>query len=508
MKAMSLEIFEINLGPIKQPRRGRSMMTHQDVVVVGAGISGIAAGYNLKKNCPSKSFTIFEGRSDLGGTWDLFRYPGIRSDSDMHTLGFRFKPWIHDKSIADGHSILEYLNETVDEFKLREKIVFNHKVISANWLATDNLWHLEILHGDITTKMTCNFLFMCGGYYSYDNPYQPSFPGQENFLGPVIHPQFWDEDLDYSNKRIAVIGSGATAVTLVPALAKKAGHVFMLQRSPTYIASSPSEDSWNQILKKFFSTKLTYFIIRWKNILWQSFTFNLAKKYPETIKKRLLEQVQELLGPDFNIQKHFTPTYNPWDQRICLVPDGDLFESLKAGSSSVKTDLIDSFNKNGIALKSGEQLDVDIIITATGIELNALSNIDVSMDGVAVEPHNKLAYKGMMLGGIPNLAFSFGYVNASWTLRADLTCEYVCRLLNQMDKQGVTTCCPEEDPQALADDDYINFSSGYVQRALNRMPKQGKKSPWRNYQNYLLDILYVRVFSIKDKTLRFYNPKN
>ena len=483
-------------------------MTHQDIVVVGAGISGIAAAYNLQKSCPTKSFTIFEGRSNLGGTWDLFKYPGIRSDSDMHTLGFRFKPWIHDKSIADGHSILEYLNETVDEFNLREKIVFNHKVVSANWITAESLWHLEILHDDITTKMTCNFLFMCGGYYSYENPYQPNFPGQQNFSGPIIHPQFWDEDLDYSNKTIAVIGSGATAVTLVPALAKKAEHVYMLQRSPTYIASSPSEDPWNQALKKIFSIKVTYFIIRWKNILWQSFTFNLAKKYPETVKRRFLEQAQELLGPDFNIEKHFTPTYNPWDQRICLVPDGDLFESLKAGSSSVKTDLIDSFNENGIALKSGEQLNVDMIVTATGIELNALSNINVSMDGITVEPHNRLAYKGMMLGGIPNLAFSFGYVNASWTLRADLTCEYVCRLINQMDKQGVTTCCPEEDSQAVADDDYIGFSSGYVQRALNRMPQQGKKAPWRNYQNYLLDILYVRVFSIKDKTLRFYNPKN
>lgn len=482
-------------------------MTHQDIVVVGAGISGIAAAYNLQKSCPTKSFTIFEGRSNLGGTWDLFTYPGIRSDSDMHTLGFRFKPWIHDKSIADGPSILEYLNETVDEYSLRDKIIFNHKVISANWVANETLWHLKVLHDGITTEMTCNFLFACGGYYSYEKPYQPVFEGQDDFSGPIIHPQFWDESLDYSNKKVVVIGSGATAVTLVPALAEKAKHVYMLQRSPTYIASSPSEDQWNQALKKIFSPKLTYFIIRWKNILWQNFAFNLARKYPEMIKTKLLDQVRELLGPDFDVEKHFTPTYNPWDQRICLVPDGDLFDSLKIGTSSVKTDLIERFTKEGILLQSGELLEVDIIVTATGIELNALSNINVAMDGVPVEPNTKLAYKGMMLGGIPNFAFSFGYVNASWTLRADLTCEYVCRLLNQMDKQGVTACCPDEDLEAIADDDYIGFSSGYVQRALNRMPKQGKKSPWRNYQNYLLDIFYVRFFSINDSTLRFYNAK-
>ena len=482
-------------------------MTHQDIVVVGAGISGIAAAYNLQKSCPTKSFTIFEGRSNLGGTWDLFKYPGIRSDSDMHTLGFRFKPWIHDKSIADGHSILEYLNETVDEYSLRDKIIFNHKVISANWVANETLWHLKVLHDGITTEMTCNFLFACGGYYSYEKPYQPVFEGQDDFSGPIIHPQFWDESLDYSNKKVVVIGSGATAVTLVPALAEKAKHVYMLQRSPTYIASSPSEDQWNQALKKIFSPKLTYFIIRWKNILWQNFAFNLARKYPEMIKTKLLDQVRELLGPDFDVEKHFTPTYNPWDQRICLVPDGDLFDSLKIGTSSVKTDLIERFTKEGILLQSGELLEVDIIVTATGIELNALSNINVAMDGVPVEPNTKLAYKGMMLGGIPNFAFSFGYVNASWTLRADLTCEYVCRLLNQMDKQGVTACCPDEDLEAIADDDYIGFSSGYVQRALNRMPRQGKKSPWRNYQNYLLDIFYVRFFPIKDSTLRFYNAK-
>ena len=482
-------------------------MTHQDIVVVGAGISGIAAAYNLQKSCPTKSFTIFEGRSNLGGTWDLFKYPGIRSDSDMHTLGFRFKPWIHDKSIADGPSILEYLNETVDEYSLRDKIIFNHKVISANWVANETLWHLKVLHDGITTEMTCNFLFACGGYYSYEKPYQPVFEGQDDFSGPIVHPQFWDESLDYSNKKVVVIGSGATAVTLVPALAEKAKHVYMLQRSPTYIASSPSEDPWNQVLKKIFSPKLTYFIIRWKNILWQNFAFNLARKYPEMIKTKLLDQVRELLGPDFDVEKHFTPTYNPWDQRICLVPDGDLFDSLKIGTSSVKTDLIERFTKEGILLQSGELLEVDIIVTATGIELNALSNINVAMDGVPVEPNTKLAYKGMMLGGIPNFAFSFGYVNASWTLRADLTCEYVCRLLNQMDKQGVTACCPDEDLEAIADDDYIGFSSGYVQRALNRMPRQGKKSPWRNYQNYLLDIFYVRFFSIKDSTLRFYNAK-
>ena len=480
---------------------------HKDIIVVGAGISGIAAAYNLQKSCPNKSFAILEGRSVLGGTWDLFKYPGIRSDSDMHTLGFRFKPWIHKKSIADASSILEYLNETVDEYGIRDKIVFNQKVTAANWLSEKSLWELNVVDEGQKISMTCNFLFLCGGYYSYDRPYMPKFPEQDRFEGQIVHPQFWDESMDYSDKKVVVIGSGATAVTLVPAIAKNANHVTMLQRSPSYVVSAPGEDSWSQALNKIFPIRLTYFLIRWKNIFRTSLGFYLSRKYPERVKDRLINLVQEELGNDYDVEKHFTPRYNPWDQRMCLVPDSDLFNSIKSGKASVVTDHIDHFTENGILVKSGEHLEADIIVTATGIELNALNDIEVSVNNEKVEPHNRLSYKGMMLSGVPNLAFSFGYVNASWTLRADLTCEYVCRLLNRMDKLGVNTCIPQEDPTAIVDDEYIDFSSGYVQRALDRLPKQGKKAPWRNYQNYLKDIFLVRLFSLKDSTLKFYNSK-
>lgn len=480
---------------------------HKDIIVVGAGISGIAAGYNLQKSCPNKSFAILEGRSSLGGTWDLFKYPGVRSDSDMHTLGFRFKPWIHKKSIADGPSILEYLNETVDEYNLREKISFNQKVISSNWSSDKSVWELKVLSNGDEISMTCNFLFLCGGYYSYDKPFMPKFPNQEEFQGKLIHPQFWDESLDYTNKKVIVIGSGATAITLVPAIAKKAEHVTMLQRSPSYVISGPGEDSWSHSLNKILPIRLSYFLIRWKNILRTSLGFYLSRKYPNWIKKRIIDLVRDELGQDYDVEKHFTPRYNPWDQRMCLVPDSDLFASIRDEKASVVTDLIKSFNKDGILVESGEQINADIIISATGIEINMLNDINVSVDDEKVVPNAKLAYKGMMLSGVPNLAFTFGYVNASWTLRADLTCEYVCRLLNLMDKQKVSVCLPEEDSNAVVDDEYIDFTSGYVQRALDIMPKQGIKAPWRNYQNYLKDIFLVRLFSIKDSTLKFYNQK-
>ncbi|MDA9782226.1 NAD(P)/FAD-dependent oxidoreductase [Gammaproteobacteria bacterium] len=481
---------------------------HKDIIIVGAGISGIAAGYNLQKSCPDKSFAILEGREALGGTWDLFKYPGVRSDSDMHTLGFRFKPWIHKKAIADGPSILKYLNETVDDYNLREKITYNQKVIASNWVSDSSIWELTVDDNGQEISMSCNFLFLCGGYYSYDKPYMPDFPGMDEFNGRVIHPQFWDESLDYSNKKVVVIGSGATAVTLVPAIAESAKQTTMLQRSPSYVISAPAEDSWNNALNKIFPVKFTYFVIRWKNILRTIIGFYLSRKYPERIKERLINLVREELGQDFDVEKHFTPSYKPWDQRMCLVPDGDLFSAIKDNRANVVTDTIDTFTPTGILLNSGNEIEADIVISATGIELNALNDINVSVDGLKVEANRKLSYKGMMLSGVPNLAISFGYVNSSWTLRADLTCEYVCRLINTMDKEGCAACSPEEDLNALVEDDYIDFTSGYVQRALDRLPKQGKKSPWRNYQNYLLDIFYVRLFSIKDSTLRFYNPKN
>jgi len=480
---------------------------HKDIIVVGAGISGIAAGYNLQKSCSNKSFAILEGRAALGGTWDLFKYPGVRSDSDMHTLGFRFKPWIHKKSIADGPSILEYLNETVDEYNLREKIIFNQKVISSNWNSNKSIWELTVDNNGNKTSITCNFLFLCGGYYSYDNPYMPKFPNQDSFLGKLIHPQFWDESLDYSNKKVIVIGSGATAVTLVPAIAENAKHVTMLQRSPSYVISGPGEDYWSKSLNKILPIRFSYFLIRWKNILRTSLGFYLSRKYPNWVKKRLINRVKEELGESYDVEKHFTPKYNPWDQRMCLVPDSNLFKSIRNNKASIVTDLIKSFTSDGILVGSGQKIEADIIVAATGIELNVLNDINVSIDNIKVKPNEKLSYKGMMLSGVPNLAFSFGYVNASWTLRADLTCEYVCRLLNKMDKDEVSVCIPKEDSKVIVDDEYIDFSSGYVKRGLKILPRQGQKSPWRNYQNYLKDIFLVRIFSIKDTNLKFYNSK-
>jgi cation diffusion facilitator CzcD-associated flavoprotein CzcO len=481
---------------------------HKDVVIVGAGISGIAAGYNLKKTCPNKSFCILEGRDDIGGTWDLFKYPGIRSDSDMHTLGYRFKPWIHDKSIADGPSILEYIKETIEENDLRKDILVNHKVKSSNWNSHNNVWELEIDENDKLKHITCNFLFLCGGYYSYTKPHMPSFKNQENFAGEIIHPQFWSDDVDYVDKKVAVIGSGATAITIVPAISEKAKHVTMIQRSPTYVVSGPSEDKINKFLRKFLPTKVTYFLIRWKNILWQSFTFSLARKYPERTKNKILDLIKDELGADYDIDKHFTPSYKPWDQRICLVPDSDLFKAIAEKKASVVTDTIDEFQSDGILLNSGEKVKADLIITATGIKLNSLNDISVTLDGVKLDPHERLTYKGMMLSGVPNFAISFGYVNASWTLRADLTCEYVCRLIKLMDKKGTACCKPVDDKSAYGDDKLIDFTSGYFQRGLHLMPKQGNKAPWKNYQNYLKDIFAVRLFSIKDSNLKFYGKKN
>ena len=479
---------------------------HKDVIIVGAGISGIAAGYNIKKSCPNKSFSILEGRESIGGTWDLFKYPGVRSDSDMHTLGFRFKPWIHDKSIADGPSIMEYLHETVNENRLNDNILLNHIVDSANWNSKKSLWELKVKVNNDIKDMTCNFFFLCGGYYSYTKPHMPYFKNQENFEGQIVHPQFWDESLNYKNKKIAVIGSGATAITIVPAIAEQAQHVVMVQRSPTYVVSGPSEDVINKFLRKILPIRVTYFLIRWKNILYQSFTFFMARKYPERTKSRILDLAKNEIGIE-NVNQHFTPSYKPWDQRICLVPDSDLFNAINNKKASVVTDTINEFHKDGILLDSGKKIEADIIITATGIELNSLNDINVTVDHIKVVANERLTYKGMMLSGVPNFAMSFGYVNASWTLRADLTCEYVCRLINLMDKKGVKCCEPIDDKSAYGDDQLIDFTSGYFERGLNQMPRQGNKSPWKNYQNYLKDIFAVRLFSIKDSNLNFYSFK-
>ncbi|MBX3027793.1 NAD(P)/FAD-dependent oxidoreductase [bacterium] len=482
------------------------MTEHFDVVVVGAGISGIGAGCHLRAQCPDRTFVILEGRADIGGTWDLFRYPGIRSDSDMYTLGYSFKPWTEAKAIADGPSILNYLRETAVEHGVMPHIRFGHHVDRADWDSTTARWTVEATHNGRTVRVTCNFLFMCSGYYDYAQGYTPDFAGREDFAGRIVHPQHWPADLDYAGKRVIVIGSGATAVTLVPAMAKTAGHVVMLQRSPTYVVSRPAEDGFANWLRRWLPPALAYAIVRWRNVLLQLWFFNFARSRPRLVKRKLLEQVREQLGADYDIATHFTPRYNPWDQRLCLVPDADLFAAIKDGRASVVTDHIERFTARGIRLQSGRELEADVIVTATGLNLQFLSDLEATVDGRRVEFPQTYGYKGMMYSGVPNLASSFGYTNASWTLKADLTCEYVCRLLNHMRATGTAIATPTLTDPDVAPEQWIDFSSGYFQRSLHKFPKQGSKLPWKLHQNYARDILLFRYGAIDDGTMRFTKP--
>ncbi|MBV1932233.1 MAG: NAD(P)/FAD-dependent oxidoreductase [Porticoccaceae bacterium] len=478
---------------------------HTDVLIIGAGISGIGAAYHIQKACPNKSYAILEGRSALGGTWDLFRYPGIRSDSDMYTLGYCFKPWKEQKAIADGPSILKYLEETADENHIRENIQFNHQVKSAAWCSENALWTVQTEVGEAqeAATYTCNFLFLCGGYYKYAAGYTPDFPGIDEFKGPIIHPQKWSADIDYKNKKVVVIGSGATAVTLVPELAKDAAHVTMLQRSPTYMLSRPAEDKFANRLQKLLPAKLAYDVIRWRNVLLTIFVFNRSKKKPESMARYLIKQVRKRLPSDYDIETHFTPAYGPWDQRLCLVPDDDFFEALNNNSASVVTDHIDRFTQNSIKLKSGQELEADMVVSATGLELEVFNGISINVDGETVKPAETFMYKGMMYSDVPNLATSFGYTNASWTLRADLTCAYVCRLLKHMDKTGAAQCTPRLADRAMKETAWFNLSSGYVQRAADKLPRQGDKNPWIAPQNYLLDILNLKFKTVEDTAMEF-----
>jgi len=475
---------------------------HFDVVVVGAGISGIGAGCHLKARCPDRSFVILENRANIGGTWDLFRYPGIRSDSDMYTLGYNFKPWTQAKAIADGDSILAYLHETATEHDIHPHIRFGHHVKRATLDSTTARWTIEAVRAGETVRFTCNFLFMCSGYYNYAEGYTPDFPGTDRFTGTIIHPQHWPRDLDYAGKRIVVIGSGATAVTLVPELAKTAGHVTMLQRSPTYVISRPSEDAFANWLRRWLPPMLAYGIVRWRNVMLQLWVFNLSRSRPAFVKRKLLELVREHLGPSYDIKTHFTPRYNPWEQRLCLVPDADLFEAIKSGRASVVTDHIETLTEGGILLRSGKTLDADIIVTATGLNLQFLSDLEVTVDGRRIEFPNTFGYKGMMYSHVPNLASSFGYTNASWTLKADLTCEYVCRLLNHMRDTGCEVATPTLTEE-VTPVQWIDFSSGYFHRSLHKFPKQGHKLPWKLYQNYAKDVLLFRYGAIDDGTMVF-----
>ena len=475
-----------------------------DVIIVGAGLSGIGAAYHLQARCPDKSYAILEGREAIGGTWDLFRYPGIRSDSDMHTLGYDFKPWKARKAIADGSSILSYVRETAAENGIDRHIRFNSLVQEASWDSEAAVWTLTILDRTTgqTSDLTCRMLHMCAGYYSYEGGYKPDFPGENSFAGRVIHPQAWPEDLDYAGKKVVVIGSGATAVTLVPEMAKTAAHVTMLQRSPTYIVSRPAEDRIALGLRKILPEKLAYGLTRWKNTLLQMLFFRMARRRPDKVKDRIIGMAREELGEGHDIETHFTPDYNPWDQRLCLVPDGDLFTALREGDATITTDTIETFTPAGIKLSSGQELEADIVVSATGLQLEFMGGAVLKVDGARIDPASLHGYRGIMFTNVPNLVVTFGYTNASWTLKADLIAKYVTRLLKHMDKTGAVEVrpIPESDP---GDAPWLDFSSGYVTRALHKLPRQGTSAPWKLNQNYIQDIFEIRHAPLDDGVLQY-----
>ena len=483
------------------------MTEHVDVLIIGAGLSGIGAGVHLQKHSPGRTYAILEGRETMGGTWDLFRYPGVRSDSDMYTLGYSFKPWVEAKAIADGPSILKYIKDTARDYGIERRIRYGHQVKRASWSTQEARWTVEAEHGSEKTllRISCNFLFVCGGYYKYSEGYTPEFPGIGRFKGRIVHPQKWTDNIDYAGKRVVVIGSGATAVTLLPELAKTAAHVTMLQRSPTYVVARPAEDGMANWLRRHFPAMFAYVVARWKRVLMQQYFFNLCRRKPEHAKKLLLGGVRAYLGPDYDVDKHFTPRYNPWEQRMCLVPDADLFMALRSKKASVVTDQIETFTEKGLQLKTGAELEADLIVTATGLNLEILSGVQLTVDGSTIDPAKTFNYKGLMYSGVPNLASSFGYTNASWTLKCDLTCEYVCRLLNHMQKHGYAQCTPRLNDATMTAQPWVDFSSGYIQRTLHLFPKQGSKAPWKQHQNYARDIMTLRFGRIDDGVMEFSN---
>jgi len=475
-----------------------------DVLIVGAGISGISMAAHMKMLCPGRRYAMVERRENLGGTWDLFRYPGIRSDSDMHSFGFRFEPWVHEQSIADGPNILEYLNRVVDKYAIRPNIRFGQKVLSADFHAAEGLWHVELEDSaGQRSRCTASFLYLGSGYYDYDDPYDPGFPGKEEFRGTIVHPQFWPEGLDYRGKQVVVIGSGATAVTIVPAMAREAGHVAMLQRTPTWMGARPQKDAIANFLRRVLPGKLAYRITRFKNIRMHNFIFKRARAKPEKIASFLTKKAQAALGDVWNA-KDFLPPYNPWEQRLCLVPDGDLFEAVKSGKASIVTDHIERFDAAGIQLGSGAHLDADIVVTATGLALTMGGKIVISQDGAPVDWTQRWFYRGCMFSNLPNFAVVFGYLNASWTLRADNTAQYVCGVLNRMEEQGADIVYPSlPDESVLVEDDVFNYSSGYIQRARPMMPKSAASLPWRLNMDYLADVRDFRERPLDDGVLAF-----
>ena len=479
--------------------------THYDVIIIGAGLSGIGAAHHLQADCPNKSYLILEARDTIGGTWDLFRYPGVRSDSDMYTLGYAFRPWKEAKAIADGPSILRYIRDTAAEGGIEPQIRFGHKVTRADWSSAEAAWALEIERaGPPPLRLTCGFLFTCTGYYDYDVGYMPAFEGAQGFRGQLIHAQHWPKDLDYAGKRVVVIGSGATAVTLVPAMAPTAAHVTMLQRTPTYVVSRPAEDPFANRLRQRLPAKLAYGVVRWRNVLVGMLFFNLARRRPARTRQRIIGWVRDHLGPDYDVASHFTPPYDPWDQRLCLVPDGDLFTALTSGKAEVVTDHIDRFTPTGLKLRSGKTLEADIVVAATGLQLKLLGGVAISVDGAPVSLSETMGYKGAMFSDVPNLASCFGYTNASWTLKCDLTCDYVCRLLNYMDQRGYAWTIPRQRDPTVTPQPMLSFSSGYVKRAIQNFPHQGSKSPWKLRQNYALDLLDMKYSRLDDGALEFH----
>jgi cation diffusion facilitator CzcD-associated flavoprotein CzcO len=475
-----------------------------DVLIIGAGLAGIGGACQLRRNCPERSFMVLESRATSGGTWDLFRYPGFRSDSDMYTYSYGFKPWKGKSTIADGHKILNYIREAAAENDVERHIRYQHKVVSANWSSTDNRWLVtaELGGNGETVTISCKFMFNCSGYYDYEQGFTPEFAGIEDFNGQVVHSQHWPEDLDYQGKRVVVIGSGATAVTLVPAMSKDTASLVMLQRTPTYIASLPAEDPLAKFMRKWLPNNWVFRLTRWRKVLLQMYIYRLSRRKPEALKKYLLGHVRKELGPDYDVDTHFTPNYNPWDQRLCAVPDGDLFAAIREGRAEVVTDHIDQFNGEGIQLKSGKQLEADIVILATGLNLKFAGGVKHSIDGKELNLTERFIFRGMMFSDMPNMAFTVGYTNSSWTLKTDLTGKYVCRLLNKMDRGNYSTVTPrmKEDVEEVP---MLDFDAGYVKRARELMPKNGNRLPWKNYQNYVRDFIALRLGRQNDNELEF-----